>query len=171
MNSNNYRAIRLTHVILWRAEVAAKTGDLATATTLVNQIRARASNQVIMGRCRSFNLQSPIGLNVDNTVPAANYLIKPYPGTFVNLDYARKAIRTEFRLEFSMEGLRHADLVRWGIAATTINTYLEQDRAFRILFSGVKPAIFTANKNEYWPLPQTQVDLQSDVLTQNPGYE
>lgn len=68
-----------------------------------------------------------------------------------------------------MEGHRFFDLVRWGIAGKTLNMYITQDRNFRSLLGGVKPAVFE-NKNEYWPLPQTQLDLQPGVLTQNPGY-
>jgi hypothetical protein len=172
VNSNNYRAIRYAHILLWRAEVAAEssTPDFAYATTLVNMIRARANNHKLMGRCRTFFLPTQSGLIIDNSVPAANYLVNPYPAAFASLDYARQAIRTEMRLEFAMEGLRHFDLVRWGIAEPTINAYLEQDRAFRSLFGGVTPAVFTADKNEYWPIPLTQIELQPGILTQNPNY-
>lgn len=170
VNSNSYRAIRFVHILLWRAEVAAETSDLATATTLVNQVRIRAKNQKIMGRCRTFVLSNQTGLKVDYTVPAANYLVNTYPATFASLDYARKAIYMEMRLEFAMEGLRFFDLVRWGIAEPTLNNFLEQDRGFRSLFGGSSPAVFTANKNEYWPIPQIQMDLQPGVLTQNPGF-
>jgi hypothetical protein len=170
INAHTYYPVRFAHIILWRAEVAAETGDLPTATSLVNQIRARAGNQVIMGRCRTFNLPSQIGLVVDYSVPAANYLVSPYTSTFPDLAYARKAIQMENRLEFAMEGHRHFDLVRWGIAAETINAYYDQDRDFRYLFGGTTPAVFTAGKNEYFPIPQTQIDLQKGVLTQNPNY-
>jgi starch-binding outer membrane protein, SusD/RagB family len=170
INANNYKAIRYAHILLWRAEVAAETGDLATATDLVNEIRLRANNQKLMGRTRTFVLTSQTGLNVDYNVPAANYLVSPYPATFPSVDYARKAIRMENRLEFAMEGHRRFDLVRWGIAAETINAYYAHDRTFRSLFAGVPPATFVANKNEYFPIPQTQIDLQPDVLVQNEGY-
>jgi starch-binding outer membrane protein, SusD/RagB family len=169
INAHIYKPIRYAHILLWRAEVAAETGDLATATALVNQVRARAANQMIMGRCRSTVLLDQGSLIVDYTVPAANYVINPYP-TFPSLDYATKAIRMENRLEFAMEGHRHFDLVRWGIAAETINAYYEQDRGFRYLFGGTTPATFTAGRNEYFPIPLTQIDLQKDVLVQNPGY-
>jgi hypothetical protein len=172
LSANNYRAIRYSHILLWRAEVAIESPspDFAYATLLVNQIRERANNQKVMGRCRTFILPNQTDLDVDYTVPAANYLVNPYSSTFPSLDYARKAVRTEMRLEFAMEGLRHFDLVRWGIAAATINAYLEQDRAFRPLFGGSIPAVFTEGKNEYWPIPQVQLDLQKQVLTQNPNY-
>jgi hypothetical protein len=170
VNSNSYRAIRFAHVLLWRAEVAAETGDLATATTLVNRIRTRAQTEQLMGRCRTFTLSSQTGLKVAANVPAANYLVNTYPATFANLDAARKAIRTEMRLESAMEGFRFFDLVRWGISQTTISAFIEQDKAFRSLLGGTKPAVFSSPKNDYWPLPQTQVDLQPGILTQRAGY-
>jgi hypothetical protein len=170
INAHIYKPIRYAHVLLWRAEVAAETGDLATATDLVNQVRARAANQKIMGRCRTFVLLDQSSLKVDYTVPAANYVVNQYTSTFPSLEYAIKAIQMENRLEFAMEGHRHFDLVRWGIAAETINAYYEQDRGFRYLFGGTSPAVFTAGRNEYFPIPQTQIDLQKGVLTQNPGY-
>jgi hypothetical protein len=170
INAHIYKPIRYAHILLWRAEVAAETGDLATATSLVNQVRARAANQVIMGRCRTFVLLNQNSLKVDYTVPAANYVVKKYTSTFPDLDYARKAIRMENRLEFAMEGHRRADLVRWGIVAQTMNDYYAQDRTFRSLFGGTTPAVFTVGRNEYFPIPQTQIDLQKGVLVQNPGY-
>jgi len=170
VNSNSYRAIRYAHILLWRAEVAAETGDLPYATTLVNMIRTRADAEKLMGRCRTFILPGQTGLNVAAGVPAANYLVSPYPSTFANLDAARTAIRREMRLEMAMEGFRFFDLVRWEIAATTLNAYIAQDKEFRSLLGGAKPAVFTAGKNEYWPLPRTQVDLQPGVLTQNTGF-
>ncbi len=168
VNANNYRAIRLGHVMLWRAEVAVEENDLATALDLVNQLRERAANSVVMGLCTTYVLPSQDGLAVDYTKPAANYDVQPYPA-FADQAYARKAVRHEMRLEFGMEGYRFFDLVRWGIAAETINAMMDNDRNFRSLFGGAVPKSFTAGKNEYWPIPQTQIDLQgSDILTQNP---
>jgi hypothetical protein len=31
-------------------------------------------------------------------------------------------------------------------------------------------ATFSETKNDYWPLPQDQLDLQKGVLTQDPAY-
>jgi hypothetical protein len=171
VSANNYRAYTLTHVLLWRAECAVEKNDLAKALTLVNQVRARAANPAhwVKGRCRTFSLPSQNGLSVDNTLYAANYQIGQYP-SFASQAYARTAVQWEIRLEKAMEGQRHFDLVRWGIAATTINAYMVADRSFRGLFAGVKPKSFTAGKNEYLPIPQTEIDLEPGVLTQNPGY-
>jgi len=170
INAHIYKPIRFAHILLWRAEVAAETGDLATATTLVNMIRTRADQQKLMGRCRTFILLDQEGLNVDYDVPAANYVVKTYSSNFADIDFARKAIRTEMRLEFAMEGQRFFDLVRWGIAEPVMNAYFAHDREFRYALGGATPAIFIASKHEYFPIPQTQIDLQKGALEQNQGY-
>ncbi len=172
VNANNYRAYRYAHVLLWRAECAVELGDLSDAVELVNTVRHRAANHVVMGRCYSYQLPASADQHflVDYSKPAANYLVKEYP-EFPDAEYARKAIRHELRLEFGMEGHRHFDLVRWGIAAEVLNAYMEKDREFRSLFGGYYPTQFTEGKNEYWPIPQSQIDMEgSDVLVQNPGY-
>ncbi len=172
VNANNYRAYRLAHVLLWRAEIAVEDGELERATELVNMVRERAGNKVVMGKCTTYVLNSQDGLAVDYNQPAANYLVSPYP-TFTDAAYARKAVRMEERLEFGMEGLRFFDLVRWGIVDEVINAYMLKDREFRSLFGGASPKTFTPNKNEYAPIPTTQIELQNteeEVLVQNPGY-
>jgi hypothetical protein len=62
-------------------------------------------------------------------------------------------------------------LVRWGIASTTINTYIAREKVNRPLKQSAK---FTAGKNEYSPIPQGEIDnMNSDGvqrLKQNPGY-
>ncbi|GAH44354.1 unnamed protein product, partial [marine sediment metagenome] len=164
-----YRVYRYAHVLLWRAECAVELGDLVTALTYVNMIRARAANEVVMGRCRTFQQPSTVyGLSdVDYSLPAANYLVGQY-ASFPNQAYAREAVHWEFRLEFSMEGYRFFDLVRWGKAAETLNPYIAKDVQFRTFLTG---AVFNAGQDEYQPIPQAQIDVQgSDILTQNPGY-
>lgn len=157
-NANNYRMIRLAHVLLWRAEVAVEENDLEKARELINQVRARAAN--------------PAGFvkNADNT-PAANYVISTYPVPFASQQEARKAVRFETRLEFGMEGHRFFDLVRWGIADQVLNAYLAKEKSKRVYLNG---ATFTKGRNEYYPIPQPEI-INSTVggkptLTQNPGY-
>lgn len=158
-SGNNYRMLRYAHVLLWRAEIAVEENDLSTALNLVNQVRARAAN--------------PAGWvqNAEGTGPAANYVINPYP-SFPSQAYARDAVRFEHRLEFAMEGTRFFDLVRWGIAAPTLNTYLAKERTRRTYLSG---ATFIPGTHEYYPIPfqeivNTLVDGEA-TLVQNPGYE
>ena len=52
---------------------------------------------------------------------------------------------------------------------------MENDRYFDVIRQGRGLAIFgpkgwKANKNEVWPIPQTEIDISAGVLTQNPGY-
>jgi hypothetical protein len=75
----------------------------------------------------------------------------------------------ERMLELAQEGHRFFDLVRWDIAAETLNAYLAYDGS--ILITKLGGAKFTAGKNEYLPIPLPQIDVQgTDVLKQNPGY-
>jgi len=149
-NANNYRAIRFADILLMRAEVAVEENDLATALTIVNQIRTRAATEVVK--------------NADGTA-AANYLVKPYT-SFANQEYARKAVRFERRVELAMEGHRHFDLVRWGNADVVLNAYIAKEKLKRTYLNG---AVFVKGKSEYFPIPQAQIDIMgSNILKQNP---
>lgn len=170
-NGKNYRMYRLSHIILWRAEVAIEENQLEVARGLINQIRNRAKTSTpVMGLCSSDkNLaSSPV---VDWTKPAANYKVEPWPGPnlypFDNQANARKALREECRLEFATENRRFFDLRRWNLLATVIPAYIAKDSQFRKFMIG---ATFNPTKNDYWPLPQDQLDLQKGVLTQDPAY-
>jgi starch-binding outer membrane protein, SusD/RagB family len=67
-----------------------------------------------------------------------------------------------------MEGHRFFDLVRWGIAAQTLNGYLQVEKTKRTYLNNVT---FREGVNEYYPIPQAQIDIMgADVLKQNNGY-
>jgi hypothetical protein len=163
--NNNYRLLKLSHVILWLAECEVELGNLDAAQTYVNMIRNRAKTGSVQDA-------------------SISYKVEPYPaGTFTTkgANFARNATRMEQRLEFAMEGHRFFDLVRWGIAESVLNRYATEEAA-----DGKEPAgrsfkkraymagkTFTA-KNNYFPLPQDEIlNSQKDgqpVLVQNPGY-
>ena len=163
--NNNYRLLKLSHVILWLAECEVELGNLGSAEGYVNMIRSRAK----------------AGSVQDASV---TYKVEPYVvGTFVanGADYARNAVRMETRLEFAMEGHRFFDLVRWGIAEKYLNKYVQEEsvpgtepsgRHFnkRTYLSG---KVFTS-KNNYFPIPPDEIlNSQKDgkpTLVQNPGY-
>jgi starch-binding outer membrane protein, SusD/RagB family len=158
LNANNYRMIRYSHVLLWLAEIEVELNNLENARGYVNQIRARAAN--------------PDGFvkNTDGT-PSANYVINQYTTAWADQALARKAVQFEQRLEFAMEGHRRFDLVRWGIAAQTLNAYYAKEGTKRTYLNNVQ---FVAGKHEYFPIPLQEI-LNSQVkgattLTQNPGY-
>jgi hypothetical protein len=112
------------------------------------------------------------GTKVWNAYSPPNYKIGLYTTPWTDREYTRKAIRFERVLELAMEGHRFFDLVRWGIADQEINMYLQKEQTRRSFLNG---AVFTKGKNEYFPIPQTEIDLSVDAhgvqhLKQNPGY-
>lgn len=166
-NANNLRLIRLGHVILWRAEVAVMEGDLEMTRTLVNRLRNRAANGCWVLEGGAFDNGSHVG--AAGEVPAANYLIQPYPvghEAFSNQTSAMKAVQMETRIEFAMEGNRFFDLVRWGIAPQTLNAYLNKEQEKRGYLEGSN---FQEGQDESFPIPAQQLRLMQN-LTQNPGY-
>ena len=170
-NGKNYRTYRYASILLWRAECAIADNDLELARTYVNLIRQRAKNSApVMGLCTSTkNLGSnPV---VDYTKPAANYKVEPYPGPgvfpFDNAANALKAVQEETRLEFACQNHRFFDLRRWGILGPTLSAYIIDDIAFRTFMQG---ATFNPTEDDYWPIPQSQMDLQKGILTQDPAY-
>lgn len=154
VNALNFYIIRYSDVLLWKAEAAAEQGNLATALEYINMVRERASN--------TNGVKTP-----DGSADAANYRTGLYTA-FTSKDQAIEALRTERRLEFALEGQRFFDLVRWGIAAETINTYLEREKTFR---SHLQNANFRKGVHEYFPIPQAVIDLSvNNAIEQNPGY-
>ncbi|MBC3786571.1 RagB/SusD family nutrient uptake outer membrane protein [Spirosoma utsteinense] len=152
----NFPIIRFADVLLMAAEAEIEVGSLTKALEYTNLVRKRAAN--------------PASFVTKAGAPAAKYVIAEYPATlFASKDDARKAVRFERRLELGDEGHRFFDLVRWGVAAPTLNAYLAYEGTK--LPTTLGGATFTANQDEYLPIPQAQIDLQGkDVLKQNPGY-
>jgi hypothetical protein len=75
-------------------------------------------------------------------------LVSPYPGGLSKDEFFSR-IKDERRLELSFEQLRYFDLIRWG--------------------EGDKMPGFTANKNEVFPIPESEMILNPN-LNQNPGW-
>lgn len=151
----NYKIMRFSDVLLMAAEAEIETGSLEKAREYINRVRARAAKP-------------------DTFVPGANanYVIGLYNQPFADAAAARAAVRFERKLELGMEGHRFFDLVRWGIADKEINRFLSYEKTK--LPSTYGTATFVKPKNDYFPIPQTQIDLQStggtSNLVQNPGY-
>ncbi len=166
LNGDNFNLFRLSHVILWRAEVAVEEGDLDTALELVNMIRQRAADDIVMGKINNTTFEAGFALDIDESQPAANYNLGLYD-SFPSQEYARMAVRHEMRLEFALEGMRFFDLVRWGIDAEVLTTYLQNEDGLRPWMTGAQ---YDAGKDDHWPIPQVQLDLQPDVLVQDPNH-
>ncbi|MDE3212528.1 MAG: RagB/SusD family nutrient uptake outer membrane protein, partial [Bacteroidota bacterium] len=108
-----------------------------------------------------------------------NYKVSPYPADFPDQATARQAIHFERKLELAMEGNRFFDLQRWdgqnGFSmAAELNAYEAAEKTRPGFFSFVPNATFTANKDEIFPIPQNQIDIQNaggkTLLKQNPGF-
>lgn len=167
--ANNVNIIRVSQLYLWYAECMAEAGNLTEALKYVNLVRARAANtNGWVYKNSAYNAAT--AEYATKTTPADNYLIKEYT-SFASKDVAVKAIRMEERLELAMEGHRFFDLVRWGIAAPTLNAYNSREKLLRPYRVN---AVFTAGKNEIYPIPQGSIDNMNQDgkvrLKQNPGY-
>jgi hypothetical protein len=173
----NFMIIRFSDVLLMDAEAHIMTGDNETARTYINMIRTRASNPAsfVMGRITGYEPKTdgsgpdytkPI---LDNTQTAADYEIGTYLVPFASEADALTKLRFERKLELGMEGHRFYDLIRWGTAADELNAYLAYDGAK--IPSHFLDAQFTVNRDELLPIPQRQIDLQTnEILKQNPNY-
>ncbi len=152
----NWQLIRYADLLLYKAEALIEIGGdgLEEARQLINRVRNRAKTSVYV---KDFN---------DPTKDAANYKIGLYPATGWTQEYARKALRTEMRLEKAMEGERFYDLVRWGIAKETMNNYFAAERDNRIYYQN---ATFETGE-EYFAIPTAQYNFSGGIYVQNPGY-
>ncbi len=149
--SKNVDFIRYADILLFKAEALIQLDRWDEALPLINQVRARAAastqRQIDAGATDIYNIQQYTA--------------------FPSKEYAWKALKFERRLEFGMEGPRFFDLVRWGEAAEVLNAYLAEEKTKRDFLSN---AIFTAGRDEYYPIPQREIDFTGGLYTQNPGY-
>jgi starch-binding outer membrane protein, SusD/RagB family len=156
LTGTNYVFIRFADVLLMAAECEVETGSLDQARTYVDQVRARASN--------------PAGMVTVEGKPAAKYTLNTYASVkgssedpFTNKDNARTAVRFERKLELAMEGHRFFDLVRWQVADQAIKAFIDYEKG---KLTPYNKAQFTKGKNEYFPIPQRQIDLMGGALKQ-----
>ena len=153
-SAKNYDILRYDDILLIQAEAYIELGQQEKALPLINQIRDRAAAST--GRLKK----------ADGTFPS-KYKISEYPSTGWTQAYARKALQWERRLEFATEGERFFDLVRWGIAEKTLNDYIEIEKVRRPFLA---TAHFTAGRDEYLPIPQSEITFTKGLYKQNPGY-
>ncbi len=156
-SSKNIDIIRYADVLLMKAEALIELNtNLDEARTLINMVRTRAAASTDRTR------------RLDGTFPS-NFKTSTYDGANLtwNQTNARKAMQWERRLEFAMESPRFFDLVRWGMAAETLNAYLAVEKTRRTYLSA---AVFTKGRDEYYPIPQREINFTKGLYVQNPGY-
>jgi len=151
-SSMNRIVFRYADVLLERAEAYAQLGQTQQAIDLVNQIRTRAagSTQMIAGYPGAYGVK---------------FYITNYKGSYTK-DETIKIVKMERRLELGMESERFFDLVRWGEAATVLNKYYAEEIPHCAIYG---EAHFTANKDEYLPIPFSQISASNGHYTQNIG--
>ena len=181
----NEYVLRYTDVMLMRAEALIELGRLSEARTIINDIRRRAANSVAK--------------HIDYAANQCEIAEYP-ESYFANKETARKCLRWERRLEMAMENGRFFDLRRWGIASQTLNAYYasEQNDVYSFfdhngnVMAGApvtydsngnitsdtemhygqyyRDGLFTAGKNEFFPIPYNQMFYIPGLYTQNEGY-
>ena len=153
-SSMNRIVFRYADVLLMRAEALAQLGQTTEAISLVNQVRQRAAgmitSSVVSGYPNKYGVR---------------YAVGRYNGTY-SKDQTMRIVKMERRLELAMEAERFFDLVRWGDAATVLNKYFTDESRTMNFLQG---ASFTANKNEYLPIPYEQMAAANGNYTQNCG--
>ena len=153
-SSMNRIVFRYADMLLMRAEAEAQLGQTADAIALVNQVRNRANGMIA----------NSVVSNYPNKY-GVHYAVGKYNGSY-SKDEAMKIIKMERRLELAMESERFFDLVRWGDAATVLNKFYSSESEKMNFLSGSQ---FTANKNEYLPVPFEQMAASNGHYTQNCG--
>lgn len=148
----NRIVFRYADVLLERAEAYAQLNETGEAIKLVNKIRLRAKQSTGM----IANYPSDYGVKFN---------ISTYNGSYSQED-ALKIVKMERRLEMGMESERFFDLVRWGEAEKVLNKYYAEETNNCSIYG---EAHFTANKNEYLPIPFSQVAASDGHYTQNIG--
>ena len=151
-SSMNRIVFRYADVLLERAEAYAQLGQTDQAIKIVNRLRTRAASSTQM----IGNYPSLYGVK---------FYIANYKGSYTK-EETIKIVKMERRLELGMECERFFDLVRWGEAATVLNKYFAEERDNCAIYNG---AHFTANKDEYLPIPFEQISASNGHYTQNIG--
>ncbi|MFT4092909.1 MAG: RagB/SusD family nutrient uptake outer membrane protein [Niabella sp.] len=84
----------------------------------------------------------------------------------------RATIRNERRSELALEGLRYYDIIRWKAGSQYLNGYVHgakfaNNNTSYILLDNRK---FDENRDYLWSVPRAQIDLNANLLPNNPGY-
>lgn len=140
--------IRYAEVLLTYVEAKIMLGQIdASVKRAINKIRKRA------------------GLDMSK----ANVFLPRYD-SYTQKNWI-KLIRRERSIELAGEGLRYADIIRWGIADEVLNHPVRGD--MRKVKGEIKTIFVHSrtfrSRNYLWPLPENMMNRNPD-LTQNPGY-
>lgn len=144
--------MRYADVCLMRAEALIESGSTAQEIyDLIDEVRARVG------------------------MPS----VESVEGTGLSQDELREILRHERRVEFCMEGTRYADMLRWKDESLVHDVYgydksklSDPTDPAKWIFSQIKIATRTFNSTKawLWPVPQADIDINKNLLPNNPGY-
>jgi hypothetical protein len=145
---NNARVLRYADIVLLQAEATLQSGGTtAAAIDLINQVRTRARNITTPA--------STFPANLDRTVTNKTQILK--------------WIIEERRVELAFEeGHRWYDLRRWHMGGQLKTVYGKDLTSWD--FSSVQPSLSFQPKNLYYPIPFTELQLNTK-LSQNPLWQ
>ena len=150
--SLNTILMRYADIYLMRAEALIESGSTDQEIyTLIDKVRARAGMPTV----------------------------ESVEGTGLSQTDLRAIVRHERRVEFYNEGTRYADMLRWQ-DQTLVHDVYGYDKALLSdpsssstwTFSQIKmeTRTFDASKGWLWPVPQADIDINKNLLPNNPGY-
>jgi len=105
--------------------------------------------------------------------------VEDVEGSGLSQSELRSIVRHERRVEFYNEGTRYADMLRWQDESLVHDVYgydksLLSDPANTAtwVFNQIQIATrtFDAEKAWLWPVPQSDIDINENLLPNNPGY-
>jgi len=151
-SSLNTILMRYADICLMRAEALIESGSTAQEVyDLIDKVRARVSMPTV----------------------------ESVEGTGLTQTQLRQIVRHERRVEFCMEGTRYADMLRWKDVSLVHDVYgydksklSDPASPATWTFSQIKIAstTFNATKGWLWPIPQSDIDINKNLLPQNPGF-
>lgn len=144
----NWTLLRYADVLLMRAEAENELneGPNAAAYNAINQVRRRAYGKPLTTADATADL--PAGLS--------------------KTDFFER-LKQERAWELCFEGMRRMDLIRWNTLGPSIRATQAALKVYRSNYAYVAADYFKDNKNELYPIPQIERDLNIN-LSQNPNY-
>lgn len=94
-----------------------------------------------------------------------------FPSTLSQTDM-RRLIRDERRSELALEGLRYFDVIRWKAGSQYLNGYVYGARFINNNTEDIRldNRRFDESRDYLWSVPRSQMDLNSNLQPNNPGY-
>ncbi len=150
--SINTILMRYADICLMRAEALIESGSTAQEIyDLIDKVRARVA------------------------MPK----VEDVEGTGLNQSQLRAIVRHERRVEFYNEGTRYADMLRWKDQSLVHDVYgydksklSDPNDPAKWQFEQIKieTRTFDSAKGWLWPIPQSEIEINKNLLPNNPGY-